>query len=274
MNVGWFDSGAVTPPRKRKVLFYSILWIPAVYGGLQERTVEEGGENPLPRTAWKKNPSRRGCRGGRRRRRLTAAAPVHPKPRREGPVVERGTGSRARRFVAAFNRSVEAAIPTAKQIADIKHRAEARRSVNRVPLPPKAAQGLHWRQRRLVRLSRHWGLAWSRATGESVSAGRRYWRGLLYRKVGSSQGLSKTEVFGPSESSAPTAKRTLVAGDRRPAGVAPSGRLFWECFKCGNGGLVDPSWPLLARCPRGGCKSTNISVIRGPSVGVPKGWHR
>lgn len=157
----------------------------AVYGCLHMRITCRDGGNSVPCATRRRNPSRRGRRGGRRKRRsLTAAAPdVPPRPPRRVERVERGNGSRTRHFFTAFNRSVDRALPLSAQIADIKSRAESRRQLGRVPLPPRAAEGLRIRQNRLRAISIRWGGYHDRVTGGSAPRGRQYWRSQLFSRV-------------------------------------------------------------------------------------------
>jgi len=192
----------------------------------QCRREGEGGETSRARA--RKRPTRRGTRGHGSRAQ-SAAAPVATPSGASGraTVSKKGVGSRRAHFQKGFDQSVVSAIPTARQIANIKERAESRRILNRTPLPPRAAHGLHLRQRRLHRLSRHWGDAWEKATGES---GRRYWRSLLYRacRRESLDVEEETTLFGEVESVLAVQATTAgEEGEERP-------RLTFACAFCGR----------------------------------------
>lgn len=162
------------------------------------RSEGDGGETS--RVAARKRPTRRGTHGRRSRAHISSEHPAPSRgPPRKATASKKGVGSRRAHFQKGFDQSVVSAIPTARQIANIKERAESRRILNRTPLPPRAAYGLHLRQRRLHRLSRHWGDAWEKATGEP---GRRYWRSLLFRacRQESLDVDEQTTLFGEVES--------------------------------------------------------------------------
>jgi hypothetical protein len=145
------------------------------------RSMSDRGENLL--SSGIKRPFRRGKRGARVGARLTSRhTPGTESAQRKGKTAsKRGMGSRAAHFMKCFEKSVERAVPIARQIADIKSRAETRRSVNRTALPPRAAAGLGRRQARLVQMSRRWGDAFAASAGEESLSGRRFWRSKLYR---------------------------------------------------------------------------------------------
>lgn len=190
------------------------------------RCRSEGDGEETSRARAQKRPVRRGARGGRSRAQISSAHPAtFHGPSVKAPVSNPRVGSRRAHFQKGFDQSVVSAIPTARQIANIKERAESRRILNRTPLPPRAAHGLHVRQRRLHRLSRHWGDAWEKATGEP---GRRYWRSLLFRacRQESLDVEEQTTLFGEVESVL-AVQPGEVEGEERP-------RPTFACAFCGR----------------------------------------
>jgi len=285
----WFVMGSVTPPMNQKVHAPWIFWRPAMYGTPQEKKVGGEGGKPPSDALRKRRPFRRGCRGGRvERTRSVRHTTSNSRSSGKANRVEPGCGCKAAHFLARFDRSVEAAIPVARQISDIKHRAESRRRLARTPLPPRAAEGLRRRQFRLRAWSRHWGDAYGRAVGVGSQSGRRYWRSLLFQRVLASVEAGRPEaattLFGDVRSSVSVdsspAPVVPVLRSRENLVIVPQGyRLWWECAEggappasgCGRYGVYDgPLEAVLESCPECG-GSLYSSVL--PSGHVPERWH-
>jgi hypothetical protein len=217
--------GSHTP--KTKVAPCWMVWRAVEVRQVQMK-VRERPEKDLPQAKGKKKSARGGkpSRGRRLQRRNPRKVNDNPRPvlRREP-----GNGSRSRHFLKKYRQSVEKALPTSRQIADIKARAESRRSVNRVPLPPRAEAGLHARQARLIRMSLFWGRAYGKWAGVTAEAGRRHWRSALFRAAVGDEGRAgqldrASTLFGEQEGSVDTHATAALAVRQRgnqAIGVAP-----------------------------------------------------
>jgi hypothetical protein len=233
-----------------------------------------GGEIPLGVTS-RRSPHRRGTRtrGGRPRsvkRELAVCKAEHTSasvpPVRQAALKD-GVGCKHRHFRKSFNKSIELGTGPARQIPDIKSRAESRARLARVLLPPKARAGLVWRQRKLVRLSRFWGDAYARAESVSSRVGRRYWRSALHRAVGGETSgwgeLTAESAFlgrvGPASTSV-TATSVLPPLFRPSSAQQP--RVF-ECVHCGR----TTTMPTVCRhCGSGRARGRWVNGVwqRGP----------
>lgn len=194
MSVALFSAGRATPRIKNKREVWTLWFRVRVHTQQLDIRGEWKPEEGEGQPSGSKGPSgarrkrirfRRGTRGGRKGARLVKRSkPTTTRRRNEKrPLIEPGSGARARHFVAGFNKSVEANIRVATQCLDIKRRGEERRQKGQKPfLPPKAEEGLARRQTRLRKSSDFWGKAWAKVFGVSPAEGRRCWRDRLFER--------------------------------------------------------------------------------------------
>lgn len=203
----------------------------------------KGAKAPRRRRQRRRKTSR-GKRGGRSAHKRQGERlgrqqiPSTPNHQRRPAVVKAGSGSRFSHFQRSFDKSVQLGTVLAKQIMDIKNRANQRALIGRVPLPPRAADGLRSRQHRVVAMSRRWGDCYAAVMKMPRSDGRVFWRQRVFREAYSTHGevearRTHREVF-PDVSEASTSQ-TMVWGEprdtREPIERRPMVRF---CIVCGE----------------------------------------
>jgi hypothetical protein len=221
------------------------LWRPVVIAiDDNDRTRKHGGRGAkAPRQRrQRRRPTSRGKRGGRcklarekGKRPVRQQVPSAPNHQRRSTAVMSGSGSRRSHFLKGYDKSVQRGSELAKQIMDIKYRAEQRRSIGRVPLPPRAAAGLHSRQHRIIAMSRRWGDARSNATG--LPGGRVSWRLEVFRAsfVRDDYGSRDQESIFPGTDHTLESQHIV-----EPEPPRPEHRAMWRfCPKCGSRHFAD-----------------------------------
>jgi len=200
-----------------------------------------GAKAPRQRRQRRRSTSR-GTRGGRcnnvrveGKRVSTQQVPSALNHQRRSTAVVPGRGSRTGHFRKGYEKSVEHGKVLAQQIMDIKYRAEQRRAIGRVPLPPRAAEGLRLRQQRLIQASRKWGDALSCA--EARPGGRVSWRLEVFRRsyVRSAGGERSQETLFPGTDYTYQSEYVI-----EPEPPRPEHRAMWRfCPSCGSKHFAD-----------------------------------
>jgi hypothetical protein len=221
------------------------LWRPVVVAmDDNDRTRKHSGRGvkaPRQRRQRRRCTSR-GTRGGRckttqskGKRPVRQQVPSTPNHQRASTALAPRNGSRKNHFLKGYEKSVQRGKELAKQIMDIKYRAEQRRVMHRVPLPPRAAAGLQSRQHRIVAMSRRWGDAWSRANGKP--GGRVSWRLEVFRAsfVRDDYGSRDQESIFPGTDFTLDSQNIV-----EPEPLRPEHRAMWRfCPKCGSRHFAD-----------------------------------